>query len=76
MKWRSEWHSPAATVRTSTSCGPTRADLHVVDDELAGDLFEHRSFHAATLTPPIAHVPVSRLVAALEIMVYRRTTLG
>ena len=29
--------------------GADRADLHVVDDELARDLFEHRCFHAATV---------------------------
>ena len=45
MKWRSEWHRPGRDGAHEHLVRADGADLHVVDDELAGDLFENRSFH-------------------------------
>src|SRR5439155_258203 len=79
MKWRSEWHSPAATVRTSTSCGPGEPICTSSMTSAPGICSRTAAFTPATLTRSTAHLPESRLVAAvaaMETMVYRTSGRG
>ena len=57
MKCRSEWHSPAATVRTSTSCGPTVPTCTSSTTSSPGIGSRTRSLHRADTTTVRSYAP-------------------